>query len=144
MLAYLSIMYIKHLAHATRTLMLTTLASGALVVLCAGSALHAEEAPQSWVPGVLIMPDDIEVLTDREIGSSLRMFSFTTEVDVDELLATWEEELRIAGYTIVLAEVETLDRVIEFSGLGINNAKIAVTPSTLDDRKVIEFDATLP
>lgn len=134
----------KPFALATRAPALLALASAAFFALAASGNAQTDEPLQSWVPDVLEMPDDIEILTDREIGSSLRMFSFSTAVDVDDLLAQWEEELRAAGYTIVLAEVETLDRVIEFSGQGINNAKIAVTPSTLDDRQVIEFDATLP
>ncbi|MBQ2263015.1 MAG: hypothetical protein II336_16840 [Loktanella sp.] len=134
----------KTFAPATRAPALLTLVSAGFFVFAAGFAAQADEAPQSWVPDVLVMPEDIEVLTDREIGSSLRMFSFSTAVDVDELLADWEAKLREAGYTIVLAEVETLDRVIEFSGPDINNAKIAVTPSTMDDLHVVEFDATLP
>ncbi|MBQ1202962.1 MAG: hypothetical protein IIX61_04035 [Loktanella sp.] len=132
----------KNLASATRTPLLTMLSALALTVTTSAITM-AEEMPQSWVPDVLAMPDDIEVLTDREIGGSLRMFSVNTAVDVDELLAEWEEALRMAGYTITQAQGESLDRVIEFSGQGISNAKIAVTPSTLDDLAVIEFDATL-
>ena len=134
----------KTLASATRAPALLTFVSAAFFAFAVGVAAQAEEAPQSWVPAVLHMPDDIDVLTDREIGSSLRMFSVSTGVDVDELLSEWEAALREAGYTIILAEVETLDRVIEFSGQDISNAKIAVTPSMVDDRHVIEFDATLP
>lgn len=89
------------------------------------------------------MPEDIEVLSDHQVGTSLRMFSFSTAADVDELLDEWEEDLDLGGYTMLAAEIETLDRVIEFSGRGINNAKIAVTPSQIEGRYVIEMDATL-
>lgn len=89
------------------------------------------------------MPEDSEVLSDRAVGTSLRMFSFSTATDVDALLDQWEEALDLDGYTLLAAQIETLDRVIEFSGQGINNAKIAVQPIKTDDRYVIELDATL-
>lgn len=98
---------------------------------------------QSWVPAELEMPDDSEVLTDREIGSHLRMFSFSTGSDVDDLLNGWEEALQLAGYTIIQGEGDLLSRVIEFSGEGISNAKIAVAPASAEDHNIIEIDATL-
>jgi len=117
----------------------------ALLLLFASSyaAIAQEEGPQSWVPEVLEMPDDIEVLSYHQVGSSLRMFSFSTSENVDELMDEWKEELDHGGYTLLKAPTGTLDRVIEFSGQGIGNAKIAVTPSQIEGSYVIEIDATL-
>lgn len=36
-----------------------------------------------------------------------------------------------------------MERVIEFSGGGISNAKIIIAPSSIEGRHVVEFDATL-
>lgn len=143
-MAYFKAMKTKPFAFATRAPALLTCLAAAFLTYATFVAAQDDEVPQSWVPEVLVMPEDIEVLSDRAVGSSLRMFSFSTATDVDALIDDWEDDLREAGYTIVAAEVETLENVIEFSGPGINNAKIAVTPSTIDDRHVVEFDATLP
>ena len=70
--------------------------------------------------------------------------SFSTERDPEVLLAEWEEALRATGHEIVHAQDDSLDRTIEFSGEGIINAKIVVTPAPLEGRTVIEFDASLP
>lgn len=45
-----------------------------------------------------------------------------------ELLVEWAEALSLAGYTMHQAQEETLGQMIEFSGRGIINAKIAVAP----------------
>jgi hypothetical protein len=115
----------------------------ACLSLAATMILRAEEVPQGWVPDVLELPADMEVLTDRSIGSSLRMFSFSTESDPEALLIKWEEALTAAGYVIVQAQDDTLDQAIEFSGQGIGNAKIVLSPTNAEGRVVIEFDATL-
>jgi hypothetical protein len=121
-----------------------TLLLAACLSLAATMVLHADDAPQSWVPDVLELPADREVISDRSIGSTLRMFSVTTERDPEALLAEWEAALRASGYAIVQAQSDIVDQAIEFSGEGIGNAKIAVAPATADGRAVIEFDATLP
>ncbi|TCM82723.1 hypothetical protein [Rhodovulum steppense] len=115
----------------------------ACLSLPATMILHAEEAPQGWLPEVVEMPADMEVITDRAIGSTIRMFSFSTGRDPDELLAEWEDALRTAGYTIQQAQGEILARSIEFSGQGIANAKMVVAPVVEGARSVIEVDATL-
>lgn len=112
-------------------------------LLIATSTVAQDETPQSWVPDAISLPADAEVLTDREVGSSLRMFSFATAEDVDRMLTDWEDELRLAGYSVLQAQDDVLERVIEFSGQGIGNAKIAVAPATAEERRIIEFDATL-
>jgi hypothetical protein len=115
----------------------------AAVILLATGAVAQDDIPQGWVPEAIRLPSDAEVLTDRAIGSSLRMFSFATAEDVDEMLTDWEDELRLAGYSVLQSPDELLDRVIEFSGPGIGNAKIAVAPNRTDDRRIVEIDATL-
>lgn len=115
----------------------------ACFVLAASAAVYAEELLQDWIPDVLTIPDDMEVVTDRAIGSTVRMFSIATGADVDTLFRDWEESLNDNGYTIQQGAGDLLDRSIEFSGSGIANAKIIVAPTTEDGRSLIEFDATL-
>lgn len=114
-----------------------------LLLICAAMVLHAEEMHPDWLPQEVQLPADMDVLMDREIGSSLRMFSFSTEGDVAALLVEWEAALQQGGYTIDQSRQDGLDQVIEFSGNDINNAKIVIPPSTDEGRSVIEFDATL-
>ena len=113
------------------------------LVLAASAVVHAEAHLQDWIPDVLSLPDDAEVVSDRAIGSTVRMLSITTQTDVGALFAEWEESLETNGYPIVSAEGEVLENFIEFSGPGIANAKIILAPTTEDGRNVIEFDATL-
>ena len=71
------------------------------------------------------------------------MFSISTRVDVDDLLAVWEEILGSSGYSVTQGADDLLERSIEFSGPGIVNAKIIVAPTTSDGWGLVEFDATL-
>lgn len=116
---------------------------GLLLSVLAAAAVYADENLQDWIPDVLTFPDDAEVVTDRAIGSTVRMFSIETGADVDDLFADWEESLDGNGYPVAQGADDLLDRSIEFSGPGISNAKIIVAPTTEDGRSVIEFDATL-
>ncbi len=114
------------------------------LIVCLGVALaHAEVALQDWIPDVLAMPADAEVVTDREIGSTVRMFSLSTDEDVGPLLASWEEALRNGGYSIERDTEELVEGAIEFSGPGISNAKIVANRTAEDGETLIEFDATL-
>lgn len=116
----------------------------AWLVLAASAVVYADEHLQDWTPDVLAIPDDAEVVTDRAIGSTVRMFSIATGADVDALFADWEESLSGNGYPVTQGADDLLDRSIEFSGPGIANAKIIiVAPTTDDGRSIIEFDATL-
>lgn len=142
-MTYLSLMLRNRFAIAPRIAALSTMLSAAVLSLATTSPVLAQEQVQGWVPAELELPADSEVLTDRSIGSSLRMFSFRTDEDVDTLLNEWEVALQTAGYTIIQGEGDLLERAIEFSGQGISNAKIAVAPASADDSKVIEIDATL-
>jgi hypothetical protein len=95
------------------------------------------------VPEVLVLPSDAEVQMDRAIGSSIRMFSFSTATDVDELFGDWSAALESEGYSIRPQRAELEETAIEFSGRNILNAKIATEVASGGDRVVITFDATL-
>jgi len=112
-------------------------------VLAASAVVYADEHLQDWIPDILTIPDDAEVMTDRAIGSTVRMFSIATGADADALLADWEERLNGNGFPVTHGADDLLDRSIEFSGPGIANAKIIVSPTSDDGRSIIEFDATL-
>lgn len=120
----------------------TLLASALSVVLAAG--VHAQEDQPDWLPEEIELPADHEVLMNRAIGSSIRMFSISTKRDAEQLLEEWEDALREGGYRITQGQNDVLDASIEFSSDAINNAKIVISPSPDDDRSTIEFDATLP
>ncbi|MEY8838261.1 hypothetical protein AB9K41_04360 [Cribrihabitans sp. XS_ASV171] len=115
----------------------------AVIVLGAAAIVHADEPLQDWIPDVLAFPEDAEIVADRSIGSSVRMFSISTGENAQELLSTWEESLNVNGYRVTRSEGELLDQSIEFSGPGIANAKIIVAPTTEEGQTLIEFDATL-
>lgn len=115
----------------------------AWLVLVASTVVYAEQNLQDWLPDFLAIPKDAEVVTERAIGSTVRMFSIATGADVDALFADWEESLSGNGYPVTQGTDDLLDRSIEFSGPGIANAKIIVAPRTKDGRSIIEFDATL-
>lgn len=114
-----------------------------LLVISASAIATADEHIPDWIPDVLAFPADAEVVTDRAIGSSVRMFSILTGADVDALFADWEQALNENGYPVSSTDRDLLDRSIEFSGPGIVNAKIIVGPAPLNERSLIEFDATL-
>lgn len=117
--------------------------AAALIVLSANAIVYADERFQDWIPDVLAIPEDAEVVTDRAIGSSVRMFSISTGANVETLFADWEESLSTNGYPVTQKEGELQGRSIEFSGPDIANAKIILAPITDEGRHLIEFDATL-
>lgn len=116
---------------------------GLALSLLATVIVYAEEMPQGWVPEVLTLPVDAEVQMDRAIGSNIRMFSFSTAADVNELLGDWSAALESDGYNIRPQQADLEETAIEFSGRDILNAKIATEVASGGDRVVITFDATL-
>jgi len=118
-------------------------AIGAAMVCLAAAVAHAEIELQDWIPDVLTMPSDAEVVTDREVGSSVRLFSFQSGVDPSDLLADWEDALATNGYAIQRERDELVENSIEFTGPGIANAKVVATPTADRDQTLFEFDATL-
>lgn len=106
------------------------------------SALWAQEG-QDWIPAAIALPDDMEITVDRAIGSSTRMFSFSTSEDAASLIESWRVALAEGGY-VVEEPSEALDvPELEFSGEGIGNAKITVKADRTGDRNVVQFDASL-
>lgn len=115
----------------------------AWLVLAASVVVHADAQRHDLSPDVLAIPDDEEVVTDRAICSTFRMFFIATGADVDALFADWEESLSGNRYPVTQGADDLLDRLIKFSGPCITNPKIIVAPTTDDGRSIIEFDATL-
>lgn len=118
------------------------LSLGLAVCLWAGLLL-AQDVAREWIPSEIRLPADMQVLVDRAIGSTTRMFSFRTSVEVEALLDEWRAALEAGGYVVEPAASTILDQQIEFSGSDIDNAKIAVVPSAGSEAAVIEFDASL-
>jgi hypothetical protein len=114
----------------------------AAFILASAMMLLAQQA-QEWIPGEIALPSDMEVTIDRAIGSSTRIFAFMTGEDADALIDTWSDALSQAGYNVAPPSEEIDTRQIEFSGLGIGNAKIAVQPTADTDRSLVQFDASL-
>ncbi|PWE30531.1 hypothetical protein DDZ14_15365 [Maritimibacter sp. 55A14] len=114
----------------------------ALLLILSAGFLWAQKA-QDWIPAEISLPEDMEVLTDRAIGSSARIFSFATGQDVGALLEGWRTALMGAGYEVKNQPEAVEMQQIEFSGPGIGNAKISVSPSPEDERSVLQFDASL-
>ena len=131
------------LRHSNVSIWLLVICIAVALFLRTTTAAESQESLQDWLPGVLELPEDAEVLADRQIGSTIRMLTLRTSANVDDLLSEWEQALRSDGYAIGRGREEPADGVIEFSGTGIVNAKIIVAPGGNDDGRVIEIDATL-
>ncbi|MFX0547160.1 hypothetical protein ACEWPL_016620 [Roseovarius sp. S1116L3] len=114
-----------------------------MLALFAAASVYADEVPHDWLPEVIILPTDAKVQMERAIGSSVRLFSFSTAADVDALLADWSDALEGSGYDILPQETELDESVIEFSGHTIQNAKISAGTANASGQKVVTFDATL-
>ncbi|RKF16711.1 hypothetical protein D6850_04005 [Roseovarius spongiae] len=115
----------------------------AWLVIAASAVVYADEKLQDWIPDALAIPEDAEVVTNRSVGSSIRLLSITTGADVDALFAEWKESLDTNGYTVAQGAEDMLEPSIEFTGPDIFNAKIIAAPGAEDGRSLIEFDATL-
>ncbi len=116
---------------------------GFFLSLLAAVSVYADERLQDWIPDILTIPQDAKVVTDRSIGSTVRMFAITTNADAETLFSDWEESLKGNGYPVKPGADNLSDRSIEFSGPGIANAKIILAPANEDAGNLIEFDATL-
>jgi hypothetical protein len=122
-------------------------AAAAMVLLLAVQTAQADSAPkpasQDWIPAAIELPADLEVTVDRAIGSSTRIFRFTTHEDGASLIARWSEALDAAGFQVEEPNPELDVEQIEFSGPGIGNAKISIQPSATDGLTTVLFDASL-
>lgn len=134
-----------HVPHSTRSVksIVRNAMLGIIFSSVASASALADDLLQEWIPEFLALPGDAEVVMDRAIGSSIRMFSFTTEDDIDILFETWINALEENGYAIRPRQTELEDVSIEFSGRDILNAKIATQVGVDGALPVITFDATL-
>lgn len=132
------------LRHSNLSVWLLAVFIALALILKSTPTAESQERPHDWLPTVLELPQDVEILADRQIGSTLRMLTLSTSTDVGELFVEWEAALRANGYAIGRGRDEPLDGVIEFTGTGIVNAKIIAAPGGGHGvRTVIEIDATL-
>jgi len=129
--------------HSNVSIWLLAVCIAIALILRATTAAESQERLQGWLPDILELPEDVEVIADRQIGSTIRMLTLRTSADVEDLLVDWEEALRANGYAVGRGRNEPVDGVIEFSGTGIVNAKIIAAPADDDERGLIEIDATL-
>ncbi|MCA8879478.1 MAG: hypothetical protein KDA73_05830 [Rhodobacteraceae bacterium] len=122
-------------------------AAAAVALLLAAQTAQAESAPkpasQDWIPAAIELPADLDVTVDRAIGSSTRIFRFTTHEDGASLIARWTDALETAGFQIEEPNPDLDVEQIEFSGPGIGNAKISIQPSAKDGMTAVLFDASL-
>jgi hypothetical protein len=120
------------------------IARNAAVALVLGMApVIADEQPQSWIPQEIILPDDMEVVTDRRIGSAIRVFTFTTAEDGETLADTWREALETGPYQVMPAAEGLDQRLIEFSGGRVQNGQIAFSRGADGTNTMVQFDASL-
>lgn len=126
------IKYIKTFAQAT----VTALILGTAPVLAQGN-------DQNWIPEELVLPEDMEIVTDRAIGSAIRVFTFTTAEDTDTLADRWREALSNGPYQVVPPAEGMDQRLIEFSGGNIQNAQIAFSEGAESTNTTVQFDASL-
>lgn len=120
----------------------------ASVALCLGLSLSltpaiAEEREFNWIPAEITLPEDMEVVIDRSIGSANRLLSFTTDEAVDVLADTWREALTQGPYQ-VKPTAEGMDRrLIEFSGGRVQNGQITFMRGADSTATTVQFDASI-
>ncbi|SER86143.1 hypothetical protein SAMN04490244_103287 [Tranquillimonas rosea] len=115
----------------------------ALASLVFAASVWAQEVRQEWIPAEIDLPDDMTVVIDRAVGSTVRVMKFTTGQQLGPLFTEWREKLETAGYDVERPR-ETTDRPeIVFSGRGIENAKIVAEPSADTGTEAVQLDATL-
>ncbi|ATI43613.1 hypothetical protein CBW24_15810 (plasmid) [Pacificitalea manganoxidans] len=103
----------------------------------------ASEIVIDWLPEAITLPADAEVVADRAVGSTIRMVSIATEEDAEALLAEWREALSTSGYLVEDPAEALADRQVLFSGTGIENGKVVISPTVEDGREILQFDASL-
>jgi hypothetical protein len=103
----------------------------------------AEEREFNWIPAEITLPEDMEVVIDRSIGSANRILSFTTDAEVDVLADTWREALTQGPYQ-VKPTAEGMDRrLIEFSGGRVQNGQITFMRGADSTATTVQFDASI-
>jgi len=115
----------------------------AVALFLSAPLLQAEERDMSWIPEEIDLPEDMEILTDRSIGSVIRLFTFTTAEDTDVLADRWRDALLTGPYQ-VQPPAEGMDQLlIEFSGGRIRNGQIAFMRGAEGTDTTVQFDASL-
>ncbi len=125
----------KSLTHTAR-IAIATLFLSVMPVL-------AEDHPQSWIPQEITLPDDIEIVTERSIGSVIRVFTFTTKEDGDALADLWRDALETGPYQVKPAAEGLDQRLIEFTGGRVQNGQIAFSRGADSTDTLVQFDASL-
>lgn len=107
------------------------------------SPAMADERDHAWIPAEISLPDDMEVVIDRSIGSANRMLSFTTDEEVDVLADRWRAALEDGPYQVKPAAEGMDKRMIEFSGGDVRNGQITFLPGADSTRTTVQFDASI-
>ncbi|OZB13000.1 MAG: hypothetical protein B7X55_13605 [Rhodobacterales bacterium 34-62-10] len=94
-------------------------------VMFGATPAMAEPRDFTWIPAEISLPDDMEVVIDRSIGSANRILSFTTDAAVDELADTWRAALEKGPYQVQPAAEGMDQRLIAFSGGRVQNGQIS-------------------
>jgi hypothetical protein len=116
----------------------------ALVALCLTiPPALADDHPQGWIPAEITLPQDMEVVIDRRIGSANRMLSFTTDEDADALADSWREALESGPYQVAPAAEGMNRRLIAFSGGRVQNGQITFLRGADSTSTTVQFDASM-
>lgn len=103
----------------------------------------AEQREFTWIPEEISLPDDMEVVIDRSIGSANRILSFTTDEAVDELADTWRAALENGPYQVQPAAEGMDRRLIAFSGGRVQNGQISFMRGADSTATTVQFDASI-
>jgi hypothetical protein len=76
----------RRFGHSNVSIWLLAVCIAVALILRTTTAAESQERLQDWLPDVLELPEDVEVLADRQIGSTIRMLTLRTSASVDGLL----------------------------------------------------------
>lgn len=115
-----------------------------LAALCLTLApAFADQTTHTWIPEEIALPQDMEIVIDRSIGSANRMLSFTTDEDPDSLADTWRAALEKGPYQVKPAAEGMDRRLIEFSGGRVQNGQISFMHGADSTSTTVQFDASI-
>jgi hypothetical protein len=134
--------YIGVMMSMIRTARLT-LAALCVTLLPAVTPAMADPTNHDWIPAEITLPEDMEVVIDRSIGSANRLLSFTTDADADALATTWREALENGPYQVEPTAEGMDGRLIAFSGGRVQNGQISFLPGADSTRTTVQFDASI-
>ena len=134
--------YIGGMMNMTRSARLT-LAALCLSLVSAVTPAMADASNHDWIPAEITLPEDMEVVIDRSIGSANRLLSFTTDEDADALATMWREALENGPYQVEPTAEGMDGRLIAFSGGRVKNGQISFMPGADATRTTVQFDASI-